>query len=55
MYNMNEWLSQAIEVTANFIRWMFLLLVAIGMILLIMVMVYAVIKSIVKDVGKKEE
>lgn len=57
MYNVNEWLNQAIRATGSFILWMFLLLVATGLILLILVVVYAVIKEIVKNMknGGKEK
>lgn len=58
MYNVNEWLNQAIRATGSFILWMFLLLVATGLILLILVVVYAVIKEIVKNMkngGKKKD
>lgn len=58
MHNVNEWLNQAIKATGSLILWMFLLLVAVGLILLILVVVYAVIKEIVKNVkngGKKKD
>lgn len=50
MYKVNEWLSQAIRVTGSFIMWMALLLVAVAMVLLLLVVMYAVIKELVKNV-----
>lgn len=56
--NMNEWLNQAIRATGGFILWVVLLLVAVGMVLLVLVVVYAAIKELAKNVkngGKKDE
>ena len=56
MQNMNEWMNQAIRATGGFILWMVLLLVAIGLILLVWVVVYAARKELVEKVkngGKK--
>jgi len=58
MYNVNEWLNQAIRATGSFILWMVLILFAVGLVLLLVVVVYAVVKELAKkpkDGGKKKD
>lgn len=56
MYGAIEWLSNAIQMTALFIFWVFLSLVAIGAIALAIVVIAAVAKTMIdgiKNGGKK--
>lgn len=56
MYGTIEWLSDAIQMTGLFIFWVFLLLVAIGVIALAIVVIEAVAKTAIdgiKSGGKK--
>ena len=57
MYNMAEWLRQAIAATGGFILWVILMMVAAALVLLAVIVVYAVIKATVDSIkgGKKKD
>lgn len=57
MYNMTEWLNQAIRATGGFILWVILLMLAAGLVMLAVIVVYAVIKAAVDNIkgGKKKD
>lgn len=57
MYNTTEWLNQAIRATGGFILWVILLMLAAGLVMLAVIVVYAVIKAAVDNIkgGKKKD
>lgn len=57
MYNITEWLNQAIRATGGFILWMILLMLAAGIVMLVVIVIYAVIKAAVDNAkeGKKKD